>query len=624
MLVNQQKIDDVVSLFRKRYPRWSGLSDPRFLKDEVNFRMETMGREKDLLGNRALHELIRERRYSEVLDRVEYVIKATDGVDDGYLQPGDMDILKVVEHDKAGFVKALFDLLHGEGRTHQRLDRYFRYLSQNKLPSRWTFPTYLLMISSPAKEFFVKPTALDWFMKFMDTGIDVTSAPTGEVYKNIVFFMRDMEFYFDRDRASNLFEMLKLVYVCYEIKNGRGIIVNDTIERDHVVPVKLVEPKVSDEVRLETPIIKDEVQAEPAPVPEKKPEPIPEPVAAPMPPKLLTIHPESTFSPLAFEILANHLNGTTKEKSEIEIEKPLRRLLTDVLASLPETIRGLFFSSPRSRFGSRKSHDYCLTSCYRKGGHWQGEPQLFLSLTKDKLEFGFSIDWYMGVSYDRFVGNWKRNESIACTIVNNLLADEFIARRQEGRGAPFIHDNNEIRLSCELSKEKVLSVSRKDLANLLHRGMNQIFPLLQLAMEDDAALTPVVDAALVSTMKDGAELERNQTIEIPEEKPANVPEPVAVIEPEPEPEPKPVPETVSNAEAALFGAIVKGAKAKSTPLESDEPKDEKKETDPEHSRWVDVLLRFEKNTGIGVSKLIAFIEQINDSVERKTGDPQNK
>lgn len=168
------------------YPDWTGFSDPRYLKEERDYKVKASELAMSLLGREPLGELIAQGRQQELIGRIEQVAHATNLLWTNVPRAGDLAILYRQQFHLPSFTEALFHLLHGEGDGPERLDRFFAYTTSQSLPTKWALPTYLLMLLSPETDFFVKPEMTRWFLREVSSGVDLPSKPSGEVYRRVL------------------------------------------------------------------------------------------------------------------------------------------------------------------------------------------------------------------------------------------------------------------------------------------------------------------------------------------------------------------------------------------------------------------------------------------------------
>jgi len=185
MALDKEKTNELISLVHKRIPNWTSFSDPRFEKDEVDYKQATVSRVRGLLSREELKKLIEEGKFDEFLNRLLTIGKDNNLLWDNVPLEGDLSIIRTPGLDEQGFCNEVFNLLYGFGPSHERLGNYLKYVQSNGLPNKWTFPTYFLFFCYPETEIFVKPNVVKWLLKFLGGEIKYTSFPTAENYKQI-------------------------------------------------------------------------------------------------------------------------------------------------------------------------------------------------------------------------------------------------------------------------------------------------------------------------------------------------------------------------------------------------------------------------------------------------------
>ena len=180
----------LVAFVRSRFPGWQDFEDPRFnggQLDEVGYKLATRKKARRILSKEALSELLAVGDTDAIVDRLLLI-----GSDNNLLfqpksQIGDLGLLHHDGLDRGGFCRAFIDLLHGEGDTPARIDRYGDWLSSQDIDSmnRWTFPTYFLFFLDAKNEILVKPRATKKLLKLGGWDIQFGSKPTGDDYARI-------------------------------------------------------------------------------------------------------------------------------------------------------------------------------------------------------------------------------------------------------------------------------------------------------------------------------------------------------------------------------------------------------------------------------------------------------
>jgi len=200
---------------RVTYPGWQSFADERFVNDETNYKMAASAQAQDLLGADALRELIEQEDYAEVVRRVEQVAQSTNLLWLQMPREGDLSILYRQDFDPVSFSGALYDLLHGDGSSPERLERYVSYTKAQGLPAKWALPTYLLMMMHPETDFFVKPEATKWFLKQMDNPLKLGSKASDVVYISILEAAEDLQDQLASFEPKTLLDIQSYVWVAY-------------------------------------------------------------------------------------------------------------------------------------------------------------------------------------------------------------------------------------------------------------------------------------------------------------------------------------------------------------------------------------------------------------------------
>lgn len=182
MAIADDKIQEALAVLRKHYPNWSGFTDPDFAKEEVDYKQATIAKARELLNKEALEALVDQARFDKFIDRLDKIGKDNNLLWRVVPRDGDLNILYVSNLDRAGFCRAMLDLLYGSGPSPERLGRYIDYVVSNRLPNKWTFPTYFLFICNPSEEMFIKPMAVRTFLQLIGREDLFSSKPTSQAY----------------------------------------------------------------------------------------------------------------------------------------------------------------------------------------------------------------------------------------------------------------------------------------------------------------------------------------------------------------------------------------------------------------------------------------------------------
>ncbi len=188
MLLNREQIEIIVAKLQSVNPGWSSFSDSNFIEDEIKYKRKAIAEAHRLLGKHDLSQLIETGNHGEIIARLKKV-GATNLLWNWMPSSGDLGILEQPKLDKKAFCSAIFDLLYGPGPSEDRLDRYLNFVKASDLPNKWTFPTYFLFMCFPETEMFVKPKAMQQFLKFLNNEnsakVKVSKGPSGNIYNSI-------------------------------------------------------------------------------------------------------------------------------------------------------------------------------------------------------------------------------------------------------------------------------------------------------------------------------------------------------------------------------------------------------------------------------------------------------
>jgi len=217
MKIDKQKIPELVSLVRRDFPDWNGFSDERFVEEEIEYKQAIIADAQDILSKSKLQRLIDEGDFDEFVARLDKIGKHPKNklLYRSVPSTGDLSVLYQPELDEPSFCRAVFDLLYGASPSHERFDRYMKYVMDNGLPHKWTFPTYFLFICHPETEMFVKPRSMKRFIGFMglDDEIKLTSVPTGATYAAIQDLCQQLKNNLQEYNPRDMVDIQSLIYV---------------------------------------------------------------------------------------------------------------------------------------------------------------------------------------------------------------------------------------------------------------------------------------------------------------------------------------------------------------------------------------------------------------------------
>jgi 5-methylcytosine-specific restriction protein B len=219
---------------------------------------------------------------------------------------------------------------------------------------------------------------------------------------------------------------------------------------------------------------------------------------------------DAAFSPQAFDLLAllndQPVKATyldRKEEFHSQLEQPFKELLTEVASRLPAPMHARLEME-------KKTTSRILKNDYGKGGAWsffwgafypkEGKrtesPQLYVSMFKDVIDFGFAIGDYGGEQQNRFISACKQYQELLRNGLAPMLSDGEYAfgRREETTGdeiakptfAEWLADPSKhgIQIRRALSRSEILQTSRASLAGDIASVFIELYPLLLLAADE--------------------------------------------------------------------------------------------------------------------------------------------
>lgn len=195
------------------FPDWQGCKDPRFLKSEIDYKRDSVAQMNEDLSREEYLEMLEAGDPEEIIRRLDKLGKHNNLLFRGVPRSGDLGILYQEGLDKQAFVEAMFDLLHGEGDSPDRLDRYSQFVDENELPNKWTFPTYFLFLAHPDEDIFVKPRAITWFLKAMQSELILGSKPSGAIYAGILKLAHEVKTAFSEQGAADMVDVQAIIWV---------------------------------------------------------------------------------------------------------------------------------------------------------------------------------------------------------------------------------------------------------------------------------------------------------------------------------------------------------------------------------------------------------------------------
>lgn len=214
-------VTELLALVRMRYPAWSGFAHEPFVADEISYKRHTAVKARDLLGRRALQDLLATAAYDDLLERLEKI-----GRDNNLLwtaQPsrGDLAILYAPNLNKWDFAEQIRALLYSQRPTPDKLETFVDYCTAAELPNKWTFPTYFMFMTRPHADMFIKPSVAKWFLKFMGLGELYTAVPSADMYERYKKNCHGLLAELADQGAKDMIDIQSFIWVAYQASRER-------------------------------------------------------------------------------------------------------------------------------------------------------------------------------------------------------------------------------------------------------------------------------------------------------------------------------------------------------------------------------------------------------------------
>ncbi len=204
------------------------------------------------------------------------------------------------------------------------------------------------------------------------------------------------------------------------------------------------------------------------------------------------------FTERTFELLSQlHANPTTMfynehhQEFEDHLQEPLRRLLADVAKELPkaikdyvETEKGILAKIPKNDFGKGGTWDYLWGAFYPKGSRRIGDAQLYVTVKKESIEFGFAVTDYAPEVQQRLTQNCRTCGKELANILNHYDWGDYLqGDNQPADIARWLAepDNYNFNVFQLIPAHEASDLPAKKLRTRIAQSFVQLFPLALLA-----------------------------------------------------------------------------------------------------------------------------------------------
>jgi hypothetical protein len=173
--------------FRGLFPE--GFSDPRYLKNERDYKIEAHELLHELLGREEYGQLLKEENYEEICSRALKIVNKTN-----IIFPNEKMALKdglKPDAMKRMFAEALYFHLYGDGTIEERFMRLARCLEELDA-AKWTTATYFLFIGFPEEFQFMKPTVVQNAAKLVKADLQYKPGLNWITYNSLLRFSQEL------------------------------------------------------------------------------------------------------------------------------------------------------------------------------------------------------------------------------------------------------------------------------------------------------------------------------------------------------------------------------------------------------------------------------------------------
>jgi len=220
-MVTERQVSELLTLIRLRYPDWQDFAHPPFVADELDYKRATIAKAADLISQPELDRLLAEAAYDEMISQLFKIAKDNNLLWRRVPSAGDTAVFNHPSLNKANFCAQVRKLLYGDAPTPMRLESFSISLTAHDLPNKWPLPTYLLFITRPESDIFVKPQAASWFLKFMGENKPVSGSPDGETYRLVRDHVHELLNALQPYGARDMVDVQSFIWVCFRESKKR-------------------------------------------------------------------------------------------------------------------------------------------------------------------------------------------------------------------------------------------------------------------------------------------------------------------------------------------------------------------------------------------------------------------
>lgn len=477
------RVDRKVAEFRERvltaFPGLSGVDDPAFKADEIDYKKEASAYIRAALSKNEFTRHMEAGNYPELIQLLKSSASKTNLLYLGTPSAGDLAVLNSDLSDLESLCRAFYELLWGGEESPVRLEKFYSFISEAGLTLKWPTATYYLFLTHPESEMFVKPGVSKWLLDFFEMPLRYKNKPTAELYSEILRLCTVIKEALKDWNASDMIDVQSLVWVACK----------------------------ASEKELE-----------------KEPEVF----------MVLKPVPSSLFSEVTFQLLQQlHENPTKIFYSEnaaafnTHLREPMKQLFATIASEMPpefrkhmETENRLFSRIPKNDWGKGGAWDYFWGAFYPKGENRLTSEQLYVFADRHGIRYGLSRGVHSPKTYSGVKDLLKKNPVIEKQVrqmLQSIRGLVFNAPDASAQGTPLPAASQQFsewmespvtsvdQASAFISREEVLSMSFDELKERVSEAFLVLFPLL---LGDEEVLISLIES------EDEEDLEVNPVLTI--------------------------------------------------------------------------------------------------------------
>lgn len=205
--------EQLIELTRQRFHGWEGFDHPEFVADEIAPKRKLVEKATAVLSQQRLDERITAGAFDTIIEDIAHLTRQTNLLWRRVPKSGDTAVLEDSTLDTSLLSIQIRNLLYGDRSSPERLQTFSDYLNAANLPNKWPFPTFLLFMTHPQEELFIKPQPARWFLKFVGSKVRFSSQPNGDVYAELRHWGHQLLDSLKPWGAQNMLDVQSLIWI---------------------------------------------------------------------------------------------------------------------------------------------------------------------------------------------------------------------------------------------------------------------------------------------------------------------------------------------------------------------------------------------------------------------------